>query len=225
PAGDFPASGNIVVNDYNASGPIRANALVGAGKDQTILRTPSGVTGVGIYSASTSAVVAVRDLQIVGNAGDQRFGLNWQTSAIPWGYGPDGVMAFHYGFSLGPGVSETDVPQAWAYAGGVLLQYCRGTEVHNVKAVNCFTHAVATSLCDNCWVRNCDCSMTNTLQVYLSWQFQQADSSNGGFVDCSLNAAKTCSGFESFKSVNIAFTRILSVNGLFAMNGSEAWVL
>lgn len=223
PEGDFPVSGSLWVNDYNRATNVGRNSLRGQGKEKTILRSPRGVTPVTIDSRFASDVF-VRDVQLIGNLGDTGFGLNWAMTPYPMGFNSSAMQTYTAFYSIATGVTETDVPQAYAYGGwGVSMFNTDRATISNVKCVNMHGHTVFTSVCTYIWARNCDCVMTSVPKLYYSWQYLQADSGYGGFVDCTLEAVNLVAGWEAFKTIDTAFTRCTSINGVMGSNGSEGW--
>src|SRR5262249_16228693 len=59
----------------------------------------------------------------------------------------------------------------------------------------------------------------------IQWQFQWANTTGGGCVDCTVNSVAMTSGFESFLATGHQFIRPVSVNASFSENDSGGWLI
>lgn len=80
PAGDFAISGKLQHSKHGGW------IISGAGKGDTILRSPKGVPGGGLQCFETNDT-EIRDLTIIGNAGQNGFGLTDHATWIEYGVG------------------------------------------------------------------------------------------------------------------------------------------
>jgi hypothetical protein len=80
PAGDFAISDRLEHRSYGGW------SIRGAGKGVTVLRSPKGVPGGGLQCFETNDT-EVRDLTIIGNAGENGFGIKDHSDWIEYGMG------------------------------------------------------------------------------------------------------------------------------------------
>jgi hypothetical protein len=226
PTGTFAGSGQI---QYQAQS---GWTIKGQGQANTTLLAPKGVYSLHLYGAGVTGYT-FSDFTLQGNFGTEKYGL-----AFPgWTYVPGG-MAMTGPWAGSPNnnpgdrsvITQTLIPQGSAYPSGIGID--GGGIIGNVNAtvqditVNDVSQkAVGVSYANNVWAYRVTNNEHSVNQIYVQWQFQWANSNNGGCVDCKMNSVALRAGFESFGSSGHQFLRPVSVNGAFSENTANSWVI
>jgi hypothetical protein len=188
PAGDFAISDKL--QHMSQGGWI----ISGVGRDVTILRSPKGVPGGGLHCVGTNDT-EIRDFSIVGNAGQNGFGLKHHTNG------------------------------SFEYSVGVLLTKSSNCVVRNVACVDVFRKAVWGEYTNNLRVQDCDLTINDPFRGYLDWWFGVSDGSNSTFTRCRIDSKYLIPGFETFRSDGVKFIDCGGKNACFASNSSGNFLL
>lgn len=194
PIGTFAVGSPIVAERHSGW------RLLGNLATTSKLFSPRGVPSLNLnFYASPGAEVGRLHLQ--GNARNQGFGLL---------------------------VTETDVPQGSAYPWGLRFSpggiSCDNSSANDLIVTDVFWMAVGSSFCTNVWARRVTNYMTEGLRMYVQWQFQWADSVDGGCEDCRVESPTLLGGFEAFKSVGTQFLNNSGVNAVVSANASGSYL-
>ncbi|MBI5003808.1 peptidoglycan-binding protein [Candidatus Kaiserbacteria bacterium] len=208
PAGSYAVGGSILTGNERTN-----NVLYGQGSTTSTLFSPKGVSSASIWFNGSNNML--RDLRLVGNFGDNGFGLNWATSIIPFGYGPSGLEVTYT--STGA-VTETVITQGFGFPIGIMMSGGNLT-VQDIKVDNVWWAAVGANYCNTCWAYRVDSTVKDPFQTYIQWQFEWGDSTGGGCVDCTVTSPQwIIPGFAMAKSTNVQFIRPKGINAVFDAN-------
>jgi len=179
--------------------------LAGASKDTTTVFSPAGAPSV-MFLIEECTAPLVRDMALLGNAHQNKFGLQW---------GPISMQ-----------IGETFISQGATFPSGFLFHQCNGCTAQDLKITDVFQNAVAGSFTDNMTVARCAVTMTEPLRQYVQWFFECADTTVGGtFTDCSVNSAFLVPGFEAFRSKNVHYIRPVGTNATMSMNDAGLFLI
>jgi hypothetical protein len=188
PPGDFAISDKLEFSSRNGW------IIKGAGKGVTILRSPKGVPFSGLQCFETNDT-QIRDLTIIGNAGQNGFGLK-----------EDGYGHVEYGV-------------------GILLTKCANCIIRNVSIVDVLTKAVWGEYTAGLEVYDCDLTINDPVRGYIAWWFGVSDSQDSMFARCVIRSEWLVPGFEMFRSNGVKFIDCSGRNAVFSSNSSGNFVL
>ena len=188
PPGDFAISDKLEHSSYGGW------IIKGAGKGVTILRSPKGAPCGGLQCFETNNT-EIRDLTIIGNAGQNGFGLK-----------EVGYNSVEYGV-------------------GILLTRCSNCIIRNVSFVDVLSKAVWGQYTVGLQVYDCDLTINDPIRAYLAWWFGVSDSSDGTFSRCMINSEWLVGGFEMFRSNGVKFIECGGKNAVFSSNSSGNFVV
>jgi hypothetical protein len=152
-----------------------------------------------MFLIEQSTNLIVRDMALLGNAHQNKFGLQW---------GPVSAR-----------VTETSFAQGSSFPSGFLFHQCDGCTAQDLKVTDVFQNAVAGSFSDNLIGARIQVFTTEPLRQYVQWFFECADTAVGcTFTDVSVTSAYLVPGFEGFRSQNVQYIRPTGVNATMAMN-------
>ena len=173
----------------------------GRGSDSSTLFSPDGTPSAKIWIVRSNHAT-VRDLHILGNVGANGFGLAFGTQFV----------------------TEVAINTQHSHPGGVLFEAGSSGVIQDCKFTDVW-RAVSASTASNTWAYRCVNYQTEAMLQYIQWQFQWADSSGGGCVDCEIDSEYLIHGFEAFRCNGTTFTRPVVRNAVFSMNGSGDFVI
>jgi hypothetical protein len=105
-----------------------------------------------------------------------------------------------------------------AFSTGVEFSSSDNSVAQDLTITNVWWKAVGSTFSDNVWAYRIQDILTAPIRIYVQWQFQWSDSSNGGCVDCTVTSAYLTGGFNAFRSQNIQWIRPVGINASMAMN-------
>ena len=190
-------AGTFAFSDLLEAKSVNGLSIAGAGRDQTILKSPRGVPSISLRFMSAQDC-HVRDLHLLGNVRDDGYGLKWR--------------------------NDTSINRGWSATQALYFTRCGYGSVRDLRVTNPWTNAVGTQSSSNIWARDVEC-LSEGHRVYIQWMFQWADSRGGGAIDCSVKSKFMTGGFEAFRSTGVIFIRPKGVNAAFAMNSSGDWLI
>ncbi len=188
PSGDFAISDKLG-HFYHGGWTI-----AGAGKGITILRSPKGAPSGGIWCFETDDT-ELRDFTIVGNAGQNGFGLKDHGDWVELG----GI--------------------------GVLITKGANCIIRNVSCFNVFRKAGWGEYTIKLQIADCDFAYDDAHMGYVEWWFGVSDSRDATIARCKIDSKYLIPGFETFRSDNVKFIDCVSKNGVFSSNSSGNFLL
>jgi hypothetical protein len=157
----------------------------------TTLLTPTGVRSFSAQAAGTGTII--QNLTLRGNAQDVGYAVDFR---------------------------DADVSGGGMFLPAMLLRGINDQEI-NVSCINVFADCLGSNFATNPYGTNVSATLTDGIRSYTQWQFQIANSFNGGCNNCSLSSPFLVAGFESFSSTNIIYNGITSQNGVFSCNSAS----
>ena len=171
--------------------------LYGAGKTKTSLISPDGLPSANVQFALSDYNV-VRDFHLIGNVKDKGFGLSWDT------------------FTTEIAVSYT--------AGGILFNGCNFGIQQDMYVTDVWQKAFGCTFCLDTWCYRTTSFRTAELKKYIQWEFQIANSTGGGCVDCVVDSDFLVAGFEAFGGNGQTFTDCIGRNASISANCAGSFV-
>jgi hypothetical protein len=199
PPGDYAIGQFVNMNAHPGM------TLAGTGATATVLFSPKGApsANVNMYNSPNSTA---RDFGLKGNFQTEGYGFGW------WSYNPG-----DYTVETNGGLPT--------YPKGVVFWFSSGGVGRNLNVTDTPGAAFQSNYSDNVWGYNINVLLNTGSYMYIGWQIQWADSTNGGCQDCSVTSSTLTGGFESFKSDNTHFVRSTGRNVYMAFNDAGGFLV
>lgn len=198
PAGQYAFSEKVDFNETNRDGWV----LRGEGVGVSEVFSPLGAPSMDIKATRLTDAL-IKNFTLRGNARFHGFGFS---------------KAF---LDTTP---QTAYPSGSAYPYGVMLDDCTDSLVRNVQVIDPWQGGVIIDSSTDCWGELIDVRMTDGLAQYIQWLLHVADSTRGGFRNCTIYSPLMTAGLETFRSTGTIFKDIRMVNCGAAVNSSGDWL-
>lgn len=163
----------------------------GAGKTQTLFKSPRGVPSISVQITSNSIRTTITDIGFIGNNTDE-------------GSPPTPV-------------SGTSNPAGWRPT-AVYTQNCTSGFFQDIATENCW-QAFSNSSVPDAWCRRWTNTHVGQ-RIYIQWAMQWSDTSRGGSIDCTQTNQRLMASHETFRSSGVRFYRFTGYNANASCNTS-----
>jgi hypothetical protein len=210
PAGNFAMDGGIGYGQTNATWEV-----YGQGRDETRIFSPRGAYNCSC-GGSSAPTHQWHDFEIAGNFRSQGYRMTVPAS--------ENIEI------------ERDSP-AFNYPSGIGLLGGANNVVHDMRISNFAGCFVSCNFQQEFHCYDVEGSLDNSPMVYLSWNYQVADSTASTYPDltamtpgsilferCTSTCPQYHSAFETFRSDGVSFVDCTALNGIASSNASGAFL-